>query len=187
MLTPVPPVQPAAPWLGDKRTLARRICAILDATPCTPCAEPFVGMGGICLRRCARPRAEVINDRGRETANLFRILQRHCVQCLEVLRFAAVHLTEVRTTYSIDRTRASSTGDRADLLISNRPLPVSIQLQVSRPPLPAPRAMSGCHINRLRRTCCGLPSLQAASHGPMTSHGRELPRPGLPFLFQPAP
>jgi DNA adenine methylase len=44
-------------------------------------------MGGIFLRRSARPACEVINDRGRDVANLFRILQRHYPQFLDVLRF----------------------------------------------------------------------------------------------------
>jgi DNA adenine methylase len=86
-LLPVDPVAPVAPWLGGKRNLARRICARLDTTPCTTYAEPFVGMGGIFLRRQVRPRAEVINDRGRDVANLFRILQRHYPQFLDTLRF----------------------------------------------------------------------------------------------------
>lgn len=86
-LMPVQPVLPVAPWLGGKRNLARRITAILDATPCATYVEPFVGMGGIFLRRAQRPRAEVINDLGRDIANLFRILQRHYPQFLEVLRF----------------------------------------------------------------------------------------------------
>lgn len=87
MLAPVRPSSPVAPWLGGKRNLARRICARLDATPCGTYAEPFVGMGGIFLRRTARPKSEVINDRGRDVANLFRILQRHYPQFLETLRF----------------------------------------------------------------------------------------------------
>ena len=86
-LEPVSPTAPVAPWLGGKRNLAKRICAILDGTPCATYAEPFVGMGGIFLRRQARPRAEVINDRGRDIANLFRILQRHYPQFLDTLRF----------------------------------------------------------------------------------------------------
>jgi DNA adenine methylase len=49
--------------------------------------EPFLGMGGIFLRRTSRPRAEVINDAGRDVANLFRILQRHYPQFLDTLRF----------------------------------------------------------------------------------------------------
>lgn len=44
-------------------------------------------MGGIFLRRAMRPRCEVINDYGRDIRNLFRILQRHYPQFLEVLRF----------------------------------------------------------------------------------------------------
>lgn len=86
-LSPIEPISPAAPWLGGKRNLAKRICAILDATSCTTYAEPFVGMGGIFLRRSQRPKAEVINDFGRDVSNLFRILQRHYPQFLEVLRF----------------------------------------------------------------------------------------------------
>ena len=86
-LIPVTPTRPVAPWLGGKRNLAKRICAIIDATPCTTYAEAFVGMGGVFLRRTSRPRAEVINDAGRDVANLFRILQRHYPQFLEVLRF----------------------------------------------------------------------------------------------------
>lgn len=86
-LEPVTPVSPVAPWLGGKRNLAKRITAILDATPHQTYAEPFVGMGGIFLRRSARPRSEVINDYGRDVSNLFRILQRHYPQFLDTLRF----------------------------------------------------------------------------------------------------
>lgn len=50
---PVSPVSPVAPWLGGKRNLAKRICAIIDADTHTTYAEPFVGMGGIFLRRTA--------------------------------------------------------------------------------------------------------------------------------------
>lgn len=86
-MTPVSTTDPVAPWLGGKRNLARRICAIIDATPCQTYAEPFVGMGGVFLRRTRRPKAEVINDRGQDVANLFRILQRHYVAFLDCLRF----------------------------------------------------------------------------------------------------
>lgn len=93
-MIPVTPVAPVAPWLGGKRNLAKRICKILDATSCTTYAEPFVGMGGIFLRRSARPRAEVINDFGRDVANLFRILQRHYPQFLDTLKFQLTTRTE---------------------------------------------------------------------------------------------
>ena len=87
MLTTIQPTAPVAPWLGGKRNLAKRICSIIDRTPCVTYAESFVGMGGIFLRRASRPKAEVINDRGRDIANLFRILQRHYPQFLDFLRF----------------------------------------------------------------------------------------------------
>ncbi|PCJ04263.1 MAG: DNA methyltransferase [Rhodobacteraceae bacterium] len=86
-LTPVQNTSPVAPWMGGKRNLAKRITAILDATPHGLYAEPFVGMGGIFLRRSMQPRAEVINDLGRDIANLFRILQRHYPQFIDCLRF----------------------------------------------------------------------------------------------------
>lgn len=86
-LTPVDPVLPVAPWIGGKRNLARRITALIEGIPHSTYAEPFVGMGGIFLRRALRPRAEAINDISREIATLFRILQRHYPQFLDVLRF----------------------------------------------------------------------------------------------------
>jgi DNA adenine methylase len=90
----IKPVSPVAPWLGGKRNLAKRITALIDADNHTTYAEPFVGMGGIFLRRSRRPRSEVINDYGRDVANLFRILQRHYPQFLEVLRFQLTTRTE---------------------------------------------------------------------------------------------
>lgn len=101
-MTPVTPISPVAPWLGGKRNLAKRICARLDAMSCTTYAEPFVGMGGIFLRRSTRPRAEVINDRSRDIANLFRILQRHYVQFLDVLKFGLTTRAEFERLVRVD-------------------------------------------------------------------------------------
>lgn len=84
---PVQPVRPIAPYLGGKKNLARRICAIIDRDVHDTYAEPFVGMGGIFLRRSRRPRAEFINDRGREVYTLFRMIQEHYVAFLDLLRF----------------------------------------------------------------------------------------------------
>ncbi len=77
VLIPVPPAEPAAPWLGGKRHLARRICGLIAATDHASYVEPFVGMGGVFLRRAQKPTSEVINDINGDVANLFRILQRH--------------------------------------------------------------------------------------------------------------
>jgi DNA adenine methylase len=86
-LIPVQPVHPVAPWLGGKRNLAKRICSLIDSVGCSTYAEPFVGMGGVFLRRRYRPVAEFINDKGRDVYNLFRVLQEHYVAFLDLLRF----------------------------------------------------------------------------------------------------
>ncbi len=85
--TPSAAVRPIAPWLGGKRNLAKRICAIIDQVDHTTYAEPFVGMGGIFLRRRTPAKAEFINDKHREVYTLFRVLQEHYVAFLDMLRF----------------------------------------------------------------------------------------------------
>ena len=85
-LAPVTPVRPAAAYVGGKRNLAKRLVtrliALIDTIPHTTYAEPFVGMGGVFLRRQRKPRAEVINDLSREVSNFFRVLQVHYVAFL---------------------------------------------------------------------------------------------------------
>lgn len=81
------PAAPVAPYLGGKRNLARRIIERLQTIPHQCYAEPFVGMGGVFLRRPFRARAEVINDRSRDVATLFRVLQRHYTPFLDMLRW----------------------------------------------------------------------------------------------------
>lgn len=71
------PLAGLAPWIGGKRNLARRLVARIDTTPHVCYAEPFIGMGGIFLRRPRRAESEVINDLAQDVANLFRIVQRH--------------------------------------------------------------------------------------------------------------
>ncbi|MGO4558338.1 DNA adenine methylase [Mesorhizobium sp. 2RAF21] len=85
--TAVEPVHPPAAYIGGKRRLAARLVERIEAVPHRTYAEVFVGMGGVFFRRRARPRAEVINDRNGEVANLFRILQRHYPQFMDTLRF----------------------------------------------------------------------------------------------------
>lgn len=84
---PIKPTQPAAPYLGGKRLLAKTIVPIIDGLKHQTYAEPFVGMGGIFLRRQSSPKSEVINDFNLEVANLFRVLQRHYVAFLDMLKF----------------------------------------------------------------------------------------------------
>lgn len=86
-LISVRPTRPAAPYIGGKRALSRRLVGIIDAIDCTLYAEPFVGMGGVFLRRTRCPRTEVINDISEDVVTFFRILQRHYVAFMDMLRF----------------------------------------------------------------------------------------------------
>lgn len=86
-LTPVRPVSPAAGYIGGKRNLARRICALIDRIPHDGYAEPFVGMGGIFLRRGSRPKVEVVNDISGDVVTFFRVLQEHYPYFIDMLRW----------------------------------------------------------------------------------------------------
>lgn len=83
----VAPVLPPAAWLGGKRRLAKRLVALIEATPHRLYLEPFVGMGGVFFRRRLAPPIEVINDLGRDVYTFFRVLQRHYVAFMEMMRF----------------------------------------------------------------------------------------------------
>lgn len=86
-LEPVNPTKPAAAYIGGKRNLAKTIVGRINAIPHSIYAEPFVGMGGVFLRRDHRPRSEVINDWSLDVATFFRVLQRHYIAFLDMLRF----------------------------------------------------------------------------------------------------
>ncbi len=91
------PVKPVAPYLGGKSRLAKQVIARINGIPHTTYAEPFVGMAGVFLRRNLipeGPKAEVINDLNKEVSTFFRILQRHYVAFLDMLRFQLTTRTE---------------------------------------------------------------------------------------------
>lgn len=70
-------VAPLAPYLGGKFRLSKRIIDKIEQIPHTIYAEPFVGMGGIFLRRKQIPKAEAVNDINGELVNLYRIVRRY--------------------------------------------------------------------------------------------------------------
>lgn len=76
-LEPVDPAEPLAPYYGGKARLAKFIVPRIDGTDHKTYVEPFVGMGGIFLRRTKRPRIEVVNDINREIVTAFRVWQHH--------------------------------------------------------------------------------------------------------------
>lgn len=105
----VRPAAPVAPWLGGKKRLHGLIIERIEALPHKTYVEPFVGMGGVFLRRRLRPRLEVANDLNGEIVNLFRILQRHYPQLLEVMRF------QLASRREFERLRATNPATLTDL------------------------------------------------------------------------
>lgn len=87
LLEPVSPVRPIAAWIGGKRKLAKRLVARINAIEHDSYVEPFVGMGGVFLRRDRRPPCEVINDWSEDVSTLFRVIQRHFAPFVEMIRF----------------------------------------------------------------------------------------------------
>jgi DNA adenine methylase len=82
--------------------LSRRLCQRISEIPHNTYAEAFVGMGGVFFRRTERPKAEVINDWGRDVHNFFRVLQVHYVAFLEMMRFQITSRAEFERLSSID-------------------------------------------------------------------------------------
>ncbi|MFQ6554106.1 DNA adenine methylase [Aestuariibius insulae] len=105
----VPAAKPVAPWLGGKKMLSNLIIEKIDAIDHATYVEPFVGMGGVFLRRSWRPKCEVANDINSEITNLFRILQRHYPQLIEVMRF------QITSRREFDRLRKCDPGTLTDL------------------------------------------------------------------------
>jgi DNA adenine methylase len=109
--TPLPatPVKPAAPYVGGKRRLAARIIERIAAVPHDCYVEPFVGMGGVFLRRPFRAKAEVINDVSRDVATLFRVLQRHFEAFMDMLKWQLTSRAE------FERLKAAEADTLTDL------------------------------------------------------------------------
>ena len=108
-LTPVAPVRPVAGYIGGKRNLSGRLVEMIAATPHRLYAEPFVGMGGVFFRRRHAPPAEVINDISTDVATLFRILQRHYQQFMDVLKW------QVASRHEFDRLMRTDPATLTDL------------------------------------------------------------------------
>lgn len=93
-LEKIQPVSPAAGYIGGKRNLATRLVDIIGRVDHDSYAEPFVGMGGIFLRRRVRPRAEAINDISGDVATFFRVLQEHYPYFIDMLRWRVASRAE---------------------------------------------------------------------------------------------
>lgn len=107
----IDPVRPAAAYVGGKKQLAGTIVRCIERIPHKTYAEPFVGMGGVFLRRRRIPKGEVINDRSKDVATFFRVLQRHYVPLMDMLRwqftgraeFERLHASDPATLTDLER------------------------------------------------------------------------------------
>lgn len=117
---PVEPVRPAAPYLGGKRNLAKRLVALIETIPHTVYAEPFVGMGGVFFRRRLRPKAEVINDWSRDVWTFFRVLQDHHAAFMDLVRFHISSRAEFDRLKSLDPAKMTDLQRAARFLYLQR-------------------------------------------------------------------
>lgn len=100
----VDPVSSPAAYIGGKKQLAGRLVELIARVQHVTYAEPFVGMGGVFLKRRVVPKVEVINDLSGDVANLFRILQRHYVPLMDMLRFQFTSRREFERLMAVDPT-----------------------------------------------------------------------------------
>lgn len=102
-------MKPAAGYIGGKKQLAKEIIRCIDRIPHETYAEPFVGMGGVFLRRQRAPKGEIINDRSGDVATFFRILQRHYVPFMDMLKWQLTGRAE------FERLKAANPSTLTDL------------------------------------------------------------------------
>lgn len=116
----VAPVRPVAPWIGGKRALSKRLVELIGRTPHGLYAEPFVGMGGVFLRRDMRPKAEYINDISEDVTTLFRVLQRHYQAFLDMIRWQLASRAEWDRLMATDPTTLTDLERAARFLYLQR-------------------------------------------------------------------
>ena len=95
-------VRPVAPYIGGKRNLSRRICSIVDSDRHHTYAEPFIGMGGVFLRRTRRAPAEVINDISADVTTMFRVVRKHYPALVDELAYMLSSRDEFERQRAID-------------------------------------------------------------------------------------
>ena len=99
---PVKSTAPAAPYVGGKRLLAKQLIARIDTVPHHCYAEPFVGMGGVFLRRRRIAPSEVVNDLSRDVFTFFRVVQEHFAYFTDYLRFRLASRAEFERLVAVD-------------------------------------------------------------------------------------
>ncbi|MBT9291874.1 DNA adenine methylase [Prosthecodimorpha staleyi] len=112
--------RPAAGYVGGKKQLAGRLAKRIAAIDHEVYAEAFVGMGGVFFRRSAPAKVEVINDRSRDVATFFRILQNHYQAFMDMLRWQLTSRDEFERLNGMDPERLTDLQRAARFLYLQR-------------------------------------------------------------------
>ncbi|AJP72914.1 DNA adenine methylase [Sphingomonas hengshuiensis] len=113
-------VRPAAGYLGGKRNLASRLVSLIETIPHRTYAEPFVGMGGVFLRRRSAAAAEAINDINGDVTTFFRVLQEHYAYFIDMLRWRVASRAEFQRLLAIPSERLTDLQRAARFLYLQR-------------------------------------------------------------------
>ena len=100
----VEPISPVAAYMGGKFRLFKTIIPLINSIPHKTYCEPFVGMGGIFLRRDKRPKGEIINDFNGELITLFRVIQNHLPAFNDYIKHQLTSRREFNRILKIDPT-----------------------------------------------------------------------------------
>ena len=147
--------EPLAPWFGGKKYLAKRLIARINAIPHRCYAEPFVGMGGVLLRK-PRSHTEVINDLNGDIVNLYRVLREHPQALRQQFdwqlssRQEFARLTQVPAQTLTDIQRAARFAYLQRLAFGGRPAHLATPGQMGTSPWRAARFVSA-RMQRLIR------------------------------------
>lgn len=114
------PVRPAAPWVGGKKQLAKRLATRIDALPHTAYVEVFAGMAGVFFKRRLAARTEVINDLNRDVATFFRVLQNHYEAFMDMLKWQLTSRVEFERLNGMDPERLTDLQRAARFLYLQR-------------------------------------------------------------------
>lgn len=120
IMKPVAPVRPAAGYIGGKRNLAGRLVTLIETIEHDGYAEPFVGMGGVFLRRRSQPKVEVINDASGDVVTFFRVLQEHYAYFIDHLRFRVASRAEFERLRALPPERLTDLNRAARFLYLQR-------------------------------------------------------------------
>ncbi|MFZ2870551.1 DNA adenine methylase [Zavarzinia sp.] len=137
------------PYFGGKSALATRLIDRIEAVPHACYAEPFVGGGGVILRRQRPAKIEAVNDISGDIVTTFRVAQRHPAALVAELRFGIAARAEFERLLKVDPNTLTDI-ERAARFISLQGYRYGAK-PTSNSFSPGPRAVRARSITEMRR------------------------------------